>query len=858
MKKSTKIKLIIIAVLVLAAAGIAAYMCVNYFFYDDYKKYLTDYTYEEGTEFKALNDSDPKVDGMVLVAENDILKLYTNTTTTEVAVYDKRSGEIFYSNPVDRENDPLATGRLKTDLNSQFMLSYYDTAMTLGTMYNYDYSVQRNQFTIEGIKDGIRYVYLLGNLDSATGMVPVFITRERLEMFLSKLTEKEAKQIRSYYDDSTSTVEGFLMLQQGMQKNKVRLQKIEKLLIKAGYTQEDFDADAAAAAGGTEQERTTFTIPLEYRLVDDKLVVSIPTDHIKETGNGGLANIDLLTYFGAAGTDEEGYMLVPNGSGSLIYFNNGKTTDIYNQYVYGMDEVTQSYTVVEDTEKLRLPVFGIKREKSAIFAEITGGDTLANINASVSGRINSYNFVYPSFLIRGSEKVSMFGVDGVSADLPTLEKNLYDVNISVAYSFLTEENASYSGMANYYRSELLERGELAQKAEEASLPFYLDILGGVKMQQSFLAVPYLAVYPMTTFDEAGIIIDEFVKNDITNLRVNYLGWFNGGYYHDAPKKVKVEHKLGGKKDLAALNKKIADIGGKLFGDVAFQKVSYEADNFNYKLESAMYYSGYPVRYGSVNPATLRQTSSLGYDENRYNVLSPKYLVRYVEKFTKGVKKVDISGVSLRDLGDNLPSDQKRTNIIDRQQAKQIVTSQLDVLSSAVGNLMISGGNAYTWKYATDLVNIPASDNPFYIIDEEVPFYQMVIHGYIDYTAEAINLSDTYDKQLILLRMLEFGEAPHFTLSYKDSSDIKYSALKVMYSTQYETWLEDAVNIYEQANEVLSKVVNAAITEHMILSDGVRKITYDNGIIIYVNYNNSDETVENVMIPAMSYVIKGEE
>lgn len=855
MKKSTKIKLIIIAVFVLAAAGIAAYMCINYFFYDEYKKYLTDNTYEEGTEFKTLNDSDSKVEGMVLVAENDILKLYTNTTTTEVAVYDKRSGETIYSNPKDRADDSIATGRLKTDLNSQFVLSYYDNAMTLGTMYNYDYSVERNQYTMESIKDGIRYIYLLGDMGSATGMVPMYITAERLEQFLSNLTEKEAKQIRPYYNTS-STVEGFLELQQSMQKNKVRLQKMEKLLIQAGYTQEDFDADTAAASGGEGKERTTFTVPLEYRLIEDKLVVSVPTDHIVETGSGRLAKIDLLSYFGAGGMDEEGYILVTNGAGSLINFNRGNTLEFFNQYVYGMDELIQSYTVVEDTEKMRLPVFGIKHEKSAVFAEIICGDTLVNINAGVSGMINSYNFVYPSFLIRGSEKVAMFGVDGASADLPTLEKDMYDVNITVAYSILTEEDASYSGMANHYRSELQKRGELAMKEDEDAIPFYLDILGGVKMEQSFLAIPYLAVYPMTTFDEAGIIIDEFAKNDITNLRVNYLGWFNGGYYHDAPKKVKVVRKLGGKRDLEALNKKIADIGGKLFGDVAFQKVSREADYYNYKLENSMYYSGYPVRFGRVNPASLRQTSDLGYNESRYNLLSPKYLVNHVERFIKGVNKVDISGISLRDLGDSLPSDQKRTNIIDRQQAKQIVLGQLEALSNATDHLMISGGNSYTWKYATDLTNVPASDNPFYIIDEEVPFYQMVIHGCIDYSSGAINLSDTYDKQLVLLRMLELGEAPHFTFSYKESSDIKYSALKNMYSTQYETWLEDAVNIYNQANEVLSKVVNTTIKEHETLTAGVKKITYDNGIVLYINYNNSDITSENVTIPAMSYVIKG--
>ncbi len=857
MKKAKRIRLIVIIAIILGLAGYAAYLGFNFFLYDGYKKYLpAKEPFEVGREFKEQKDSAPKIDNMVLVAENDILKLYTNTTTTEVAVYDKRSGEITYSNPLDRSKDSIANGRNKIGLNSQFMLTYYDSSMTAVNMYNYDYSVERGQFKAESIENGIRYTYLCGNLDSPTGLVPPFITEARLqEKILSKLSEKEVKKLRSSYVDS-KTVSGFLELTAGAQASKIGLKKLITMVEKAGYTQADFDEDAAAAAGGTLPERTTFTIPLEYRLIGDKLIVNVPADQITETGSGRLSNIDLLSFFGAGSSEEEGYMFVPNGSGSLIYFNNGKKTERYNQYIYGMDETAQSFSAVEDTETARMPVYGLKHAKSAVFAEITSGDTLANILAEVAGSTNSYNYVYPSFELRGSLKVSIFGVEGNSADLPTLEKDIYDVNLTVAYSFLEEKNASYSGMANYYRDELITRGELAEKESEEALPFYLDIVGGVQLEQSVLGAPYLSVYPMTTFEEAGMIVDEFFGNQITNLRVNYLGWFNGGYYHDVPKKVKVEKKLGGKKELAALNKKLKEAGAKLFGDVAIQRASFESDHFNYKIESAMRYAGYPVFYGRVNPARLRKTDSLGYPESMYNILSPKYLPRYVGKFLDGFDKVKLSGVSLRDLGDVLSSDKRRTNIINREEAKQLVNSQLERLKGKIDHLMVNGGNAYSWAYTTDLINTPASHNPFYLVDEEIPFYQMVIHGSIDYTSGAINLSDSYHKQNIILRLIEFGEAPHFTLSYEESSDIKYSALNTMYSTQYKTWLADAVEIYQKTNEVLKHVVNSKILDSQLIENGVRKITYDNGVIIYINSNDKEVNTGSISIPAMSYVVEG--
>lgn len=858
MKKTKRIRHFIILAIALALIGYIAFLCLYYFFYKDYERYLTDYTFEQSTEFAEITDDDPKVAGMVLAVENEILKLYTNLKTTEIAIYDKRSDEITFSNPVDRANDPIASGRNMTALNSQFMLTYYDSSMTEVSMYNYDYSVAREQFEIEGIEDGIRYTYLLGNLDSPTGLVPPFITEARLqEKIIGQLSDREARTFKNSYLPSKS-LEGFLELTAGVKSNKVGLQKMNKMLENIGYTQADFDEEAQMAAGGELPERTTFTVVIEYRLKDDKLEVKVPTEQMSSTGTGKIANIDLLGFFGAGNSNDEGYILVPNGSGSLIYFNNGKKTQRYNQYIYGMDETLQSFTVVEDTQNARMPIFGIKKGNGAIFAEITNGDALANIIAEVSGNVNSYNYVYPSFALRGTEKVSMFGAEGVSADLPTAEKDSYNLDITVAYSFLEKEKASYSGMANYYRNELIERGVLTAKEKRETIPFYLDIVGGIKRQDSILGVPFMAVHPMTTFDEAGLIVDTFNDKGVSNLKVNYLGWFNGGYYHDVAKDIKIERKLGGKKDWRKLYEKLEANDSKLFGDVAIQKISHEADNYNYKMENAQYYSGFIVTFGRVNPVTMRQTGGMGYVETNYNVLSPKFLDRHVGKFMNEIKRVDISGVSLRDMGDMLSSDKRRTNVIDRQEAKQIVVGQLERMDDAIDALMIHGGNSYSWAYASDLINTPGSHNPYYIVDEEIPFYQMIINGYIDYASSAINLSDSYDKQEIILRMVEYGASPHFTLSYNSSSEIKYSGMNRLYSTQYETWMADAVEIYEKTNEALRHVIGSTMVDHQLIDNGVKKTTYDNGVILYINRSKNDVNVNGIEIPAMSYVVEGAE
>ena len=63
-------------------------------------------------------------------------------------------------------------------------------------------------------------------------------------------------------------------------------------------------------------------------------------------------------------------------------------------------------------------------------------------------------------------------------------------------------------------------------------------------------------------------------------------------------------------------------------------------------ETSRYYGGgYVAEFGLVNPATLRQTSGLGYEENHFYLVSPKFMVRYAEKFANKINRFDIDGIS---------------------------------------------------------------------------------------------------------------------------------------------------------------------------------------------------------------------
>ncbi|HKL99272.1 MAG TPA: DUF5696 domain-containing protein, partial [Mobilitalea sp.] len=567
--------------------------------------------------------------------------------------------------------------------------------------------------------------------------------------------------------------------------------------------------------------------------------------------------IQMHRYMGAAGQDEEGYMVVPNGSGSIINFNNGKTSAAdYSQYVYNIDPLSDSLAQTEYTEQARLGLFGICRENSGVLATIEDGASLANITAGISGKYSTYNYVYPSFQLRGYDVLSLFGSTGNEADLPIVIKNVFDYNLSVKYTMLTDEYSGYSGIANYYRQRLIDEGVLTLKKSNGDIPFYYDIVGGVKETAFFLGTQYLSVNPITTFEEAGDISDDLLSSGIKNQVMNYQGWFNGGYFHDVTDKVKVLRKLGGKSGLEKLNKRVEDNDGSLYVDTAQQKVSYISKGFNEYQETSRYYgAGYYAYFANVNPTTLSKTSTLGYPETGYYLISPKFLPRYVDGFIKGINKIDINGISLRDLGDSLHSDQKRSNVIHREEALDVLLAQLDKLNNTGKKLLVSGGNDYSFKYTSDIINAPMSDNKYFIVDESIPLYQMIIHGSIDYGGGLINFFDDIDRSDFTLNLIEYGASPHYLFTKDSANEMKYTGLHNYYSTKYDIWKEIAVNMYRDVNAALSRVSGETMVDYQIIKDGVSKVTYSNGIVFYINYLSEDVTVDGITIPAKDYEVR---
>lgn len=847
-----------IALGVAAAAALAwlAVFLFRYQLYTGYREVLQNraYTVEEGAPFAPLGEESADIPGMALAAENENFKLYTNVETAEVAVFDKRNGVAVYSNPPDLADDPIANDTNRNYLKSQFLLDYFNANRTAGTYDSYSMSVARGQATAEAITGGVRYRYVLGEQEEIEYFVPVSLSPEKFSELTAALPAADADTLRRMYtaDLETSGLYGLIYT---VRTNRRTLRNLDNILQSAGFTQEDYYAQTALGSAITA-EPMTFTVVLEYRLCDEGLEVSLPVSLMEEHGGGSLFRVQLLRTFGAAGADETGYLVVPDGAGALIRFNNGKVNAAaFSQYLYDIDRMDSTYTVLENVTPARLPLFGVCRENSSVLATVERGAALCMLTADVAGKVNAYNTVYPSFLVRSYDLLSLFGVSGTEADLPIMEKELYDENITVRYALLTDAYKGYSGLANYYRERLLREGALTAQEEGGDLPFFYDVIGGVKETAHVLGLRILRVRPMTTFAQAGDMAEELSALGVRNQIQNFQGWMNGGYYHDVPDRIGVLGQLGGTAGLEALDSRLRALGGALYADVAFQNVTLISRRYARAYEGSRYYgAGYVAILGQVNPALLRRVSALGYAETMYSLLSPKFLSRYVDGFIRSTETLALGGVSLRDLGDDLHSDKRRTEVISREEALAIVTAELRKLDSTGRKLLVSGGNSYALPYADAVVGAPLSTGEFFLVDEAIPLYPMVVHGCLDYAGAQINLAESADWRLELLGLIEYGASCRYAFSWEDAAAMKYTGLSRYYATTFSRWKESAAAFYRELNAALKPVQGVQMVSHERIGD-VARVKYQNGTVIYVNYGTDPAALDGLTVDPRGYRVE---
>ena len=538
-------------------------------------------------------------ENMVKMASNSRYGLYLEKETGNVAVQVLSDGQWWFSNPIDRAEDAIAGGDSKNHLNMQLSIAYFDSKGLSKAMNSYSDCIVNEGLKIIPATDGFDAWYTLGRSKISREMVPTVFSQNRFENeILPLITDEDLLYtMNKRYKLLDASKLGTDQLNKELQKYPsladgnlyvlseytavYEIEEIYEGLSKVGYTEQDLAADNAKHGIVYEStEREVFVIPLCYRLKADGLEVSVDCSKIEAPSSFPLVSLSILPYMGAGSIKDEGYTFIPDGSGSLVYHNNGKSQFSMTVPIYGNDAAKSVSTKKGDFFEATMPVFGIKNNNQALFCVIEDGDALASLTVNTSGRLNSYNTVSPSFEIRAYDVVSLSSSGTSSGKVNVYQEKPYTGRIGLKYYFLSGEKANYTGMAEIYRMFLEKKGQI-QHLQHSGYPFVLETLGAFKKRKTFLGIPYNGTVTLTTYEQTGEIVNELHRLGVDIVDVRLSGWFNGGLDNRYPSSVSPVNALGGSRRLSALIQQVEGAGGHVYMDTSMQVVNESLFSLRY-------------------------------------------------------------------------------------------------------------------------------------------------------------------------------------------------------------------------------------------------------------------------------------
>ena len=218
---------------------------------------------------------------------------------------------------------------------------------------------------------------------------------------------------------------------------------------------------------------------------------------------------------------------------------------------------------------------------------------------------------------------------------------------------------------------------------------------------------------------------------------------------------------------------------------------------------------------------------------------------------KSCIKLDVSSVSFSAAGQLCYSDFDKKKGIYRSDVTDIYEKILSLYRAEGMDTVFTKANAYTFAYADRIYSAPNSSSGYYMFDADVPFYQIVLHGYIHLTSQPI--TSAMDRNKTFLNAVETGSELLFDGIAEDASLLSDTRYDSLYSTTFDLWKDTAVELYSKIETLLKKIAHSTITEHERIGD-LARTAYDNGTVVYVNYSDTSVTYDGLDIPAEDFVL----
>ncbi|MBQ8176894.1 MAG: hypothetical protein IJ035_07680 [Oscillospiraceae bacterium] len=606
-------------------------------------------------------------------------------------------------------------------------------------------------------------------------------------------------------------------------------------------------------------------IPLEITLEDDHFIATVPGDEIVEnrpqnTADGltgyQLIAVNVLENLGAADREDDGIIIVPDGSGAVINYNNNAAAGDVNTYegkVYGRDLAVGLLQAPAVTEQVTLPVFGRITEGSednALVAVASKGEEYASVHAMVTGQnVTDLNNAWFEFALRTTDKYFM----GSSNDPLTVYENkgIKTGDVSVSYYPVCGADLTYADVADTYRDYLINDIGVEKITKANDAPFYLTLYGGTVKEQSILGFPVEIQTTATTYEEALKILGELESRGVSNIKIIYEDFNTAGITGKVAATFEYSSKLGGKGDYEKLAAHVSEMGYELFPSCDIMEFENSGNGYSFMLNASKQITN---SYATQTPFEL--AFGLPHEtKDSWTILSPFYYTDIFTKLVDSFKKEGAAGISLNQASYTLYSDFSRTNAdgrpyFTRTDAKKILSDGYQKLSDNGLTIMTENANQFVLKYADYIKDVPLYSSNYDIFDYDIPFAQMVLHGLVPFSSKAVNKSA--DAKELRLLSLVTGTPVHYEMMYKRPNKFADSAYDELYYTNYEGWRDIAAAEYKLFNDTIAGVSDSYIEKFERISENEYQSTFENGTTIYVNTDTDEVKVNGTSYDLSAY------
>lgn len=604
-------------------------------------------------------------------------------------------------------------------------------------------------------------------------------------------------------------------------------------------------------------------IDMYVTFTDNGIEYDVYRDDIRGEGIDSLAAIIIAPFQGASGGAKEyydasnvydidysdeiifndpipGYILVPDGSGTLVRFNDYNVKlDRLQIQAYGSNPTQESIHRSFQTEyvpfkTLSLPLFGVAHgdNQAGFVAYATSGDEYMELEIWPEEYITYYTNAFPRFEYNAPylQVYNRAGEGNIQ-----LQDELNDFDIHMVYEYLDgtstpNERADYVGMAMKYSEYLF--GSSSGTKEYDDIPIRLDFL----MSDSEKSLIGFINQVTTTSEGVNRILSDIMENGVVNINSGLLGWADGGITLGDPRDTDYTREIGTKREFETLISTFNEMG---------VDISLSQDYF-WINEEIMRYQNNGAKHTNGWYATK---FIWDYNLEQMYYARPVKSIDWLLDQSSEFDEVGVSSYTITGITNNLISD--FTDDMFRNETKDIIVNGFSQLNQSV---LVNAyqPNAYLLPYTDRYLQAPVYGTQYLIETDTVPFLQLVLQNNMEVYAPYANFSFYSDEDI--LRMIDYNVYPSFILTEQPAYLLTDTLSRNYYSTEYTLYEDLIVQVYQQVNQALQNTINVDWIARDVVEPGVIVNTYSDGTEIIINYTDEVITYHGVTVNPVSYEV----